>query len=163
MRSRLAAIGSWPTSRSTRAAATYELYSAGLGACTDQADARTLRDFADVLSHHRDRAKYITAMPDQRRQQLADLMTRRRQRVDIRLAESNHLEHAGKLAARSIASVLKTLDRQLAAVDHEIDNHMDRHFKEQRTSLRGVLARCMGRQDGPVKAMRDALRDALPT
>jgi len=112
--------------------------SMGVLAKTDQVDARTLRDFADVLSRHKDRAKYITAIPDQRRQALAELMTRRRQLVDMRVAESNHLEHAGKLAARSIASVLKTLDRQLAAIDHEINDHMDRDFKEQRTLLDSV-------------------------
>lgn len=112
--------------------------SMGVLAKTDQVDARTLRDFADVLARHKDRAKYITAMPDQRRQALAELMTRRRQLVDMRVAESNHLEHAGKLATRSIASVLKTLDRQLATIDHEIDDHMDRDFKEQRTLLDSV-------------------------
>ncbi len=70
--------------------------SMGVLAKTDQVDARTLRDFADVLARHKDRAKYITAMPDERRQQLAELMTRRRQLVDMRVAENNHLEHAGK-------------------------------------------------------------------
>lgn len=112
--------------------------SMGVLAKTDQVDARTLRDFADVLARHKDRAKYITPMLDERRQALAELMTRRRQLVDMRVAESNHLEHAGKHAARSIASVLKTLDKQLACIDHEIDEHMDRHFKEQRTVLDSV-------------------------
>ena len=112
--------------------------SMGVLAKTDQVDARTLRDFADVLARHKDRAKYITAMVDQRRQALAELMTRRRQLVDMRVAEGNHLEHAGKLAARSISSVLKTLDKQLAAIDHEIDEHIGRHFKDQRTLLDSV-------------------------
>lgn len=112
--------------------------SMGVLAKTDQVDARTLRDFADVLARHKDRARYITPILDERRQALAELMTRRRQLVDMRVAESNHLEHAGKLATRSIASVLKTLERQLAAIDHEIDDHMDRHFKEQRTLLDSV-------------------------
>ena len=112
--------------------------SMGVLAKTDQVDARTLRDFADVLARHKDRAKYITPMLDQRRAALAELMTRRRQLVDMRVAEGNHLEHAGKHAARSIHSVLKTLDRQLASIDHEIDEHMDRHFKDQRTLLDSV-------------------------
>ncbi|MDH5538532.1 MAG: IS110 family transposase [Rhizobacter sp.] len=113
--------------------------SMGVLAKTDQVDARTLRDFADVLARHQDRAKYITPMHDERRQQLAELMTRRRQLVDMRVAENNHLEHAvGKHAVRSIKSVLKTLDKQLAAVDHEVDDHIDRHFKDQRTLLDSV-------------------------
>jgi transposase len=112
--------------------------SMGVLAKTDQVDARTLRDFADVLARHQDRAKYITPMLDERRQQLAELMTRRRQLVDMRVAENNHLEHAGKRSARSIASVLKTLDKQLASIDREIDEHIDRHFKDQRTLLDSV-------------------------
>jgi transposase len=112
--------------------------SMGVLAKTDQVDARTLRDFADVLARHPDRAKYITAMHDEHRQQLAELMTRRRQLVDMRVAENNRLEHAGKRSARSITSVLKTLDKQLAAIDREIDDHIDRHFKDQRTLLDSV-------------------------
>jgi transposase len=109
--------------------------SMGVLAKTDQVDARALRDFADVLARHKDRAKFITPMIDARRNELAELMTRRRQLVDMRVAEYNRLEHAGKLAARSIHTVLKTLDKQLQGVDGEIDQHMDRHFKDQRALL----------------------------
>jgi transposase len=113
--------------------------SMGVLAKTDQVDARTLRDFADVLARHKDRAKYITPMLEEHRQQLAELMTRRRQLVDMRVAEGNHLEHASaKQSVRSIKSVLKTLDKQLAAIDTEIDDHIDRHFKDQRTLLDSV-------------------------
>ena len=112
--------------------------SLGVLAKTDQVDARTLRDFADVLARHKDRAKYITPMLNEQRQVLTELMTRRRQLVDMRVAESNHLEHAGKRSARSINSVLKTLDKQLEAIDREIDDHMDLHFKDQRTVLDSV-------------------------
>jgi transposase len=109
--------------------------SMGVLAKTDQVDARTLRDFADVLARHQDRAKFITPMLDSHRGELAELMTRRRQLVDMRVAEHNRLEHAGKLAARSINTVLKTLDKQLQGVDGEIDQHMDRHYKGQRALL----------------------------
>jgi transposase len=113
--------------------------SMGVLAKTDQVDARTLRDFADVLARHKDRAKYITPMLDEHRQQLAELMTRRRQLVDMRVAEGNHLEHAqAKQSVRSIKSVLKTLDKQLGAIDREVDDYMDRHFKDQRTLLDSV-------------------------
>ena len=78
-------------------------------------------------------------MLDEQRQVLAELMTRRRQLVDMRVAENNHLEHAAsKHAVRSIKSVLKTLERQLQAIDHEVDDHIDRHFKDQRTLLDSV-------------------------
>ena len=113
--------------------------SMGVLAKTDQVDARTLRDFADVLARHKDREKYITPMLEESRQQLAELMTRRRQLVDMRVAEGNHLEHTrAKQSVRSIKSVLKTLDKQLRDIDKEVDDHMDRHFKDQRTLLDSV-------------------------
>ena len=112
--------------------------SMGALAKTDRVDARILRDFGDVLARHKDRAKYITPLIDEHRQELAALMTRRRQLVDLRVAESNHLEQAGKRAVRSIKSVLKTLDKQLAAIDQDVDDHLDEHFKDQRTLLDSV-------------------------
>ena len=112
--------------------------SMGALAKTDRVDARILRDFGDVLARHKDRAKYITPLIDEHRQELAALMTRRRQLVNMRVAESNHLEQAGKRAVRSIKSVLKTLDKQLAAIDQDVDDHLDEHFKDQRTLLDSV-------------------------
>jgi transposase len=112
--------------------------SMGVLAKTDQVDARTLRDFGDVLARHKDRAKYITPMIDAQRQELAALMTRRRQLVDMRVVETNHLEQAGKRAVRSIKSVLKTIDKQLASIDEDVDDLMEKHFKEQRTLLDSV-------------------------
>lgn len=109
--------------------------SMGVLAKTDQVDARTLRDFADVLARHACRQKYIAPMLDQARQELGELMTRRRQLVDMKVAEHNRLEHAGPRAARSIHSVLKLLDKQIATVDQHIDDHMDRHFRTQRDLL----------------------------
>ena len=112
--------------------------SMGVLAKTDQVDARTLRDFADVLSRHVSRAQYVTPMVEPMRQQLEELMTRRRQLVEMRVAEHNRLEHAGPRASRSIRSVLKLLDKQIAAVDQHIDDHMDRHFGAQRALLDSV-------------------------
>jgi transposase len=112
--------------------------SMGVLAKTDQVDARTLRDFANVLANHEARDKYITPMVEPARQVLAELMTRRRQLVDMRVAEHNRLEHAGKRSVGSITSVIKMLDRQIAAVDKHIDDHMDHHFKAQRALLDSV-------------------------
>ena len=112
--------------------------SMGVLAKTDQVDARTLRDFADVLARHASRQQYITPMLEAARQELAELMTRRRQLIDMRVAEHNRLEHAGPRAARSITSVIKMLDKQIAAVDQQIDDHMDRHFSSQRKLLDSV-------------------------
>ena len=102
---------------------------------TDRVDARLLRDFADVLARHEDRAKYITPLADPARLALAELTTRRRQLLDMRVAEANRLEHAGAQAARSIRSVIKVLERQLNAIEQDIDDQLDRHFKPQRQLL----------------------------
>lgn len=110
----------------------------GTLAKTDGLDARSLRDFADVLARHKDRAKFITPLLDEQRQLLAELMMRRRQLVDMRVAESQRLEHANARAAKSIRSVLKLLDRQIAEIDRDIDEQMDRHFKPQRKLLDSV-------------------------
>jgi transposase len=128
--------------------------SMGVLAKTDRIDARCLRDFADVLARHKDRAKYITPVIEAERLELAALMTRRRQLVDMRVAEGQRMEHATKLTYRSIKRVLRLLDQQIAEIDKEADDHLDRHFKDQRKlldSVKGV---------GPVTIM--TLTSALP-
>jgi transposase len=108
---------------------------------TDKVDARCLRDFADVLARHKDRDKYLTAPLEAHRQALAALVVRRRQLVDMRVAEGNRLDNAPKLTARSIRSIIKALDKQLAEVDDDIDRLLEQHFKAQRALLdtaRGV-------------------------
>ena len=105
---------------------------------TDKVDARMLRDFADVLARHKDRAKYITPLMDAQRLELAQLMTRRRQLVEMRVAEAHRLEQARGRAVRSIQLVMKTLDKQLEVIDADIDSHLDQHFKHQRSLLDSV-------------------------
>ena len=128
--------------------------SMGVLAKTDRVDARLLRDFADVLARHKDRAKYITAVIEAERLELAALMTRRRQLVEMRVAEGQRMEQSTKLTYRSIKRVLRLLDQQIAEIDKEADDHLDRHFKDQRKlldSVKGV---------GPVTIM--TLSAALP-
>ena len=112
--------------------------SLGILAKTDTLDARTLRDFADVLARHKERARFITPLQDEQRELLVGLMTRRRQLVDMRVAETQRLEQASPRAAKSIRSVLRLLDRQLAEIDHDIDAHLELHFKAQKKLLDSV-------------------------
>jgi transposase len=128
--------------------------SMGVLAKTDRVDARTLRDFADVLARHQDRFKYITPMIDAQRLELAALMTRRRQLVDMRVAEGNRLEQASKRAQRSILKVIRVLNQQIGEIERDADDHLEHHFKEQRMlldSVKGV---------GPVTIL--TLSSALP-
>lgn len=112
--------------------------SLGILGKTDRVDARALRDFADVLARHSQREKFITMPSQPYRDELAALVTRRKQLVDMRVAEENRLEHAAARSARSIRSVIKTLDKQLKDIDQDIDDLLQRHFKDQRKLLDSV-------------------------
>jgi transposase len=112
--------------------------SLGVLAKTDTLDARTLRDFADVLARHKERARFVTPLVDKQRELLVGLMTRRRQLVDMRVAETQRLDHASAPAVKSIRSVVRLLDRQIAEIDRDIDAHLERHFKAQRKLLDSV-------------------------
>lgn len=112
--------------------------SMGVLAKTDRVDARVLRDFADVIARHKDRAKYITAMVQVERLTLAALVTRRRQLVEMRVAETNRLDASNKLTYRSIKRVIALLDKQIAQIDKDADDHMNRHFASQRKLLDSV-------------------------
>ena len=118
--------------------------SMGVLAKTDQVDARTLRDFADVLARHKDRAKYITPLVDEQRQVLAELMTRRRQLVDMRVAENNHLEHARQ--ALGAQHQERAQDAGQAARGHRSRRRRPHGLGTSRTSARcWTASRALGR------------------
>ena len=96
---------------------------------TDQVDAQVLKQFAAVIAGHPQRERYLCALPEEQRSHLAALVTRRRQLIDMRRAESNRLELAHKVARPSLRAILKALDKQLAVVDHDIDQYLQQHFK----------------------------------
>jgi transposase len=129
--------------------------SMGILAKTDRVDARVLRDFADVLARHKDRAKYITAPVNVHQAELAAMVTRRRQLLDMHVAESNRLPMAAsKRAVRSIKKMLRALDSQLRDIDSDIDAFLEEHFKSQRELLDTVKG------VGPVTIM--TIASALP-
>jgi transposase len=59
----------------------------------------------------------------------------------MRVAETHRLEHASCYTDKSIRAVIKTLDRQLAAIDADIDSHLRTHHavaRELLDSVKGV-------------------------
>jgi transposase len=102
----------------------------GVLAKTDQVDARVLRDFANVIAVHPQRERYLRALPDAQRARLAALVMRRRQLMDMRVAEANRLALAHPSARKSVAAILKALDKQLTSVDADIDGCMREQFKQ---------------------------------
>ena len=78
---------------------------------------------ADVIAHF-GAATGITPrpLPDQATQQLADLVARRRQIVDMIVAERQREERANPRIKKSIGRLVKALERELSSVDTDIDD-----------------------------------------
>lgn len=110
----------------------------GLLAKTDQVDARMLAQFADVLSRHPERARYIRPLADEAQQLLAELVTRRRQVLGMLTAERNRLAVSRATARKSIKEVIEVLKRQLHTLDHQLEKHLKTHGSQTADLLRSV-------------------------
>jgi transposase len=104
--------------------------SVGVLAKTDKVDARVLRDFADVIARHEKRSQFLRAVPDEQRAHLEALVIRRRQLLEMRKAEANRMGMAHKAARKSLNKVILFLDKQLAEIDRDLDQHMREHFRD---------------------------------
>jgi transposase len=88
----------------------------GQRAKTDPIDAEVIAHFGEATG--------ITArpLPDQATQQLADLVARRRQIVDMIGAEGQREKRANSRIRKSIGRLVKALERELSSVDSETDD-----------------------------------------
>ena len=98
---------------------------------TDAIDAVALAHLAQTLAAKADQAGVMFSPPSAQVEQLQLMVTRRAQLLNMRTAESNRLTGAGRVLHRSIKVVIKTLDREIARVERDIDAHLERHFKDQ--------------------------------
>jgi transposase len=64
----------------------------------------------------------LRPLPDPETRALADLVTRRRQIIQMIVAERQREKRAAERTRRSIARLLKALEKELASVDHDIDD-----------------------------------------
>jgi transposase len=110
----------------------------GVLAKTDRIDARVLRDFANIVARDAKRERFITPVQEAQRVQLSSLMGRRRQLVEMRVAEQARLEHASGAPLRSIRAMIKVLDKQIGQIDTDADAHLEQHFKVQKDLLDSV-------------------------
>lgn len=86
---------------------------------TDAIDAKVLALFAIAIQPP------LRPLDDQQTQAFAELLTRRRQLIQMRVAESNRLAQArDRRVRKSIEGVVKLLERQITAIDDEIDRHI---------------------------------------
>ena len=94
----------------------------GILAKTDAIDARVLAKFGQVV------APRCLEKPAGPQAELQQLVERRRQLIDLRTAETNRLHQASsKVTQRSIQAVLKTLGKQIDALEAEIAKLVDQH------------------------------------
>ncbi len=93
----------------------------GILAKTDAIDAGVLARFGERVN------PAIRPLPDADATGLADLLARRRQLIELRTAEHNRLGQAAAPRIKaSIRAVLSTIDRQLAAIDNDLDDRIKR-------------------------------------
>lgn len=112
----------------------------GVLAKTDRIDALVLARFGERVQPTQ------RPLPDQEIQAMADLLTRRRQLVEHRTAESNRMGQAQHTKVRaSIRAVLRVIEQQIETIDHEIDDRIKgspvwQHKLELMQSVPGVGA-----------------------
>jgi len=97
---------------------------------TDRIDAGMLSEFAQTLDRHPKRATFVSALLDAERMELAALVARRRQLVDMLTAERDRLAMSHKAARKSITTVIKTLQRQLQDIEANMAAHVNKHHAD---------------------------------
>lgn len=97
---------------------------------TDRIDAGMLTEFAQTLDRHPKRATFLTPLLDAERAELAALVARRRQLVDMLTAERNRMAMSHKAARQSITAVIKTLQRQLDDIEAKMAAHVNKYHAD---------------------------------
>jgi transposase len=90
--------------------------SIGLLAKTDKVDARLLVRFGEAIQPE------PTRLPSEEEQQLAALMARRRQVIEMLTMEKNHLCSAHPSMKTSIEKIMQALQQELVELNHQIDD-----------------------------------------
>lgn len=106
------------------------LRSYGVLAKTDAIDARALAHYGQ----ERWAQLALFAPPDAARSQLAELAARRKDLVDLKIAETNRLKAPGAGSVKaSCRAVLRTVERELTRIDEEIDRLIETTPELERT------------------------------
>lgn len=119
----------------------------GTLAKTDALDARMLAQFARNLSHSDKREQLLLRLPTEEQAELNDLVTRRTQLVEMRVAESNRLTvRVKKPVKKSLQTVIRLLDSQIAMLDKDIGGRLEEHFADKLSLLKGLKGVAQGTQ-----------------
>ena len=98
---------------------------------TDAIDAVALAHLAQTLAAKADQSGVRLTPPSAAVELLQAMVARRVQLLAMRTAEKNRLGGAVRVLHQSIEAVIKTLDKQLAKLDRDIDAHLEQHFTDQ--------------------------------
>ena len=98
---------------------------------TDAIDAVALAHLAQTLAAKADQAGVAFVAPSVEVEALQAMVARRVQLLNMRTAEKNRLGGAMRVLHKSIEAVIKTLDKEIAKLERDIDAHLERHFKAQ--------------------------------
>lgn len=131
----------WPVSIANPRAARDFAKSVGALSKTDAIDARVLAHYAQTLWHKANRAGVRLQPAPEYVEALQAMVMRRSQLVNMRTAEKNRLAGAHRVMRKSVQTVIRTLEAEIKALDHDIDEHLKQHLGEQRKhfeALQGV-------------------------
>lgn len=106
---------------------------------TDRIDALTLAQFAEVLARRPDAERFIRPLTEPEQQDLAALVTRRRQLIAMQLSERQRLRLARAVARPSIEAMLEAIAQQLDELEGEMASHIERHHAEAAKVLQAVV------------------------
>ena len=84
---------------------------------TDRIDAQVLADLARTLLQRGELSKLVKPLPDLQQMELQGLVTRRRQLMAMKLAEDHSMKMPGVRQRRSLNTIIKALDREIARVE----------------------------------------------
>lgn len=104
--------------------------SMGRLAKTDRIDAHTLADLAAVLLRREDLARFIRPLAEPEQQQLAALVTRRRQLLTMLGSERQRLQLALPMVRPSIEAMIQAIRAQLDELEGQMIAHVRQHFAE---------------------------------
>jgi len=120
---------------------------------TDAIDARVLSHFACMLYQSDRRERLLMKLPDANQESLQGLVTRRKQLIQMLVAEENRLALSNKRQRKSIETVLKLLKKELTIIDHDIDGQLKEHFAEKIALFKGFKGIGVGTQASLMAAL----------
>ena len=110
----------------------------GYLAKTDRIDAAVLADMACTLLSRADLSKLVKPLPDAQQLELQALVTRRRQLMAMKLAEDHRMKMPGVRQRRSLNTIIKALDREIARVDKDLQAFVGANHAELAALLDSV-------------------------